>query len=198
MARGQIRIIGGKWRGRKLKVPEVIDLRPTPDRVRETVFNWLAAILPGAYCLDLFAGSGALGFEALSRGATQVVMIDQSLAAVRLLKEESIVLGADNAKIYQARLPQELFTVLPEAGSPFDVVFLDPPYQQDLLLPFSRLLEEKGLLADPAYLYLESDKNLNQAELPLGWQLIKAKKAGQVNYYLVKRTVQPLGVRNHD
>src|SRR5436309_1394854 len=106
--KGELRIIGGQWRGRKLKIPNVTNLRPTPDRVRETLFNWLAPILPGAYCLDAFSGSGALGFEALSRGAAYVVMIDQSPLVIKLLREELQILKADNAEVYQAILPEQL------------------------------------------------------------------------------------------
>src|SRR5436190_1935337 len=108
MTQGQIRIIGGKWRGRKLKVPDVADLRPTPNRVRETVFNWLQPIIQGAYCLDLFAGSGALGFEALSRGAKHVVMIDQSAPVIKLLKEQAKLFDTHDVDIYQASVPQGL------------------------------------------------------------------------------------------
>src|SRR5579871_5913447 len=99
--RSEIRIIGGKWRGRKLKVPDIADLRPTPNRVRETLFNWLAPHIEGAHCLDLFAGSGALGFEALSRGAAFVVMIDQSAEVIQLLQTELNIFHADNADIYR-------------------------------------------------------------------------------------------------
>lgn len=187
MPRGKVRIIGGTWRGRKLTILEAAAVRPTPDRVRETLFNWLAAIVPGAVCLDLFAGSGALGFEALSRGATYAVMVDQSSAVVKLLKEELQLFAADNADIYQATMPQDWSFLSRARTTIFDVVFLDPPYRENLLLPLCFALEEKGLLADPAYLYLETDKALEQKDLPVGWTLIKEKKAGQVGYYLVKR-----------
>ena len=123
MKQGLVRIIAGKWRGRRLKVPDIKDLRPTPDRVRETVFNWLAPILPGAHCLDLFAGSGVLGFEALSRGAASVTLVDQSPEIVALLQEELKTFGADNATVYRATVPQQLHF----PSQVFDVVFLDPP-----------------------------------------------------------------------
>lgn len=184
MARGQVRIIGGQWRGRKLTIAADSAVRPTPDRVRETLFNWLAALLPGACCLDLFAGSGALGFESLSRGASEVVMVDQSAAVVKLLKEQLGLFKASNGLVYQATIPQRW----PTFSKKFDVVFLDPPYSEKLLLPVCFSLEEKQLLADTAYIYLESDKLLEEALLPPGWALIKSKKAGQVGYYLVKRT----------
>lgn len=105
---GFVRVIAGKWRGRRLKVPDIIGLRPTPDRVRETVFNWLAPNIQGAHCLDAFAGSGAFGFEALSRGAAFVAMVDQSAVAVQVLKEALTVFKADHAMVYCAQVPQGL------------------------------------------------------------------------------------------
>lgn len=184
MLRGQIRIIGGEWRGRKLKVPAIPDLRPTPDRVRETLFNWLSMALPGAYCLDAFAGSGALGFEALSRGAKHVVMVDESSEVVSLLKEELLVFKASNAEVYRANVPQQL----KQPEHPFDIVFLDPPYSQDLLFPCCFYLEEHGLLAEHAYIYMEAKTVLEEDKLPVNWKVIKSKKAGQVAYHLVERT----------
>ncbi len=181
--RGQVRIIGGQWRGRKLSIPQQAEVRPTPDRVRETLFNWLAALINGAICLDLFAGSGALGFEALSRGAHEVVMVDQSPVVVKLLVSELKLFKASNAQVLQAKIPQHW----PPLSKVFDLVFLDPPYGENLLLPACFALEEKGLLADPAYIYLESDQDLQEDQLPPGWELIKRKKAGQVGYYLAKR-----------
>ncbi len=183
MTRGQIRIIGGEWRGRKLHVPDVPNLRPTPDRVRETLFNWLAPTISGAYCLDLFAGSGALGFEALSRGAKHVVMVDESAAVIALLQKESTLLRTENAEIYRAVVPKQL--KLP--ARPFDIVFLDPPYQENLLLPCVLFLEEKGFLADEAYIYLEAKAELGENDLPSNWKILKSKKAGQVAYHLAFR-----------
>jgi 16S rRNA (guanine966-N2)-methyltransferase len=183
VAQGQIRIIAGIWRGRKIQVPDVPDLRPTPDRVRETLFNWLQPIIAGAYCLDLFAGSGALGFEALSRGAAYVEMVDQSPKVVALLREELATFEAKNADVYAATVPAQLR----QPARPFDVVFLDPPFQQDLLLPCCHLLEEKGFLAVDAYIYLESKNALTEGMLPKNWRLLKSKKAGQVSYHLAQR-----------
>jgi len=180
---GTIRIIAGKWRGRKLKVLDQTDLRPTPDRVRETLFNWLNPMIEGAYCLDLFAGSGALGFEALSRGAAFVVMVDQSPQVVQSLEASCKQFGAENVLVYQAKAPEQLRT----SQQPFDIVFLDPPYQDNLLLPCCFYLEKAGLLADLAYIYLEADHPIEQNELPNHWQLIKSKQAGQVVFHLVKR-----------
>lgn len=180
---GYIRIIAGQWRGRRLKVPDIKDLRPTPDRVRETLFNWLAPYIQGARCLDLFAGSGVLGFEALSRGALYVEMVDQSREVIILLQEELAQFAAENASIYCATVPAQLR----KAEQPFDIVFLDPPYQANLLLPCCRYLEENGYLADSAYIYLEARETINESDLPQNWRFIKSKKAGQVHYHLACR-----------
>lgn len=185
MAQGEIRIIGGLYRGRKIKVPTVPDLRPTPDRVRETLFNWLAPYIQGAVCLDPFAGSGALGFEALSRGAKQVVMVDQASQVTQLLKEELKLFRIENALVYQAKAPEGLKA----PASPFDIVFLDPPFQQALLLPTCFFLEEKNYLAKNAIIYLEAKETLIESDLPSGWKISKSKKAGQVSYHLVMRSL---------
>lgn len=183
MKQGQIRIIGGVWRGRKLVVPEALNLRPTPDRVRETLFNWLAPVISGAYCLDAFAGSGVLGFEALSRGAAHVVMVEQTPAVVTLLQQELMKLKAKNAEIYCASVPRQL----KKPQQLFDIIFLDPPYQDNLLLPTCFYLEEHDFLAEKAYIYLEARDLLQQDDLPASWQLLKSKKAGQVAYHLAQR-----------
>jgi len=184
VAEGQVRIIGGLWRGRKLAVPDVTDLRPTPDRVRETVFNWLAPIIVGANCLDAFAGSGALGFEALSRGAVHVVMLDESAEVIKLLQSQAEIFKTKDAEIYRAAMPQQL----KKPAKPFDIVFLDPPFQKNLLLPSCFYLEDEGLLAKEAYIYLESRETLNAEQLPANWNIIKSKRAGQVGYHLVRRS----------
>jgi len=180
---GEVRIIAGQWRGRRLKVPDIQDLRPTPDRVRETLFNWLAPVIANARCLDLFAGSGVLGFEALSRGASYVEMVDQSAEIIALLKAELESMGGANASIYRAVVPHQLHP----ARQPFDIVFLDPPYQANLLLPCCHYLEENHYLANSAYIYLEARENIKDNDLPPDWRLIKSKKAGQVHYHLVFR-----------
>jgi len=181
--RGQVRIISGKWRGRLLKVPDVKDLRPTPDRVRETLFNWLAPNIVGARCLDLFAGSGVLGFEALSRGAAEVVLVDQSLTVVTLLQAEAAILKAENLTIYTANVPVQLR----KSEKSFDIVFLDPPYQANLLITTCQYLEENQFLADSAYIYLEAEQVIKDNDLPLNWRIIKSKQAGQVVYHLALR-----------
>ncbi len=183
MQQSVVRIIGGKWRGRKLKVLDMKGLRPTPDRVRETLFNWLAKALPGARCLDLFAGSGVLGFEALSRGAVYVEMVDQSVDVVKLLQEQFAVFGAENACIYQATAPQQL----KPPTRPFDIVFLDPPYQANLLLSCCHYLEEHHFLTESASIYLEAQEVIKDNMLPSNWRLLKSQKAGQVFYHLANR-----------
>lgn len=185
MQKGQVRIIAGKWRSRRLMVPAVPGVRPTPDRVRETLFNWLAPILPGARCLDLFAGTGVLGFEALSRGAAWVEMVDQSAVVVEALQAAQTEFGAENVRIYRASVPNQLQT----PAQPFDIVFLDPPYGENLLMPCCEYLDTHGFLASDAYVYLEAKQVIQESDLPAGWQLVKSGKAGQVYYHLtlVKR-----------
>jgi 16S rRNA (guanine966-N2)-methyltransferase len=181
---GQVRIIGGMWRGRKLKVPDLAGLRPTPDRVRETLFNWLQPIIAGAHCLDMFAGSGALGFEALSRGAATVDMVDQARQVVDLLHAEAEKFAATNVNIYTAMAPKQLH----RPSRLYDIVFIDPPFGEDLLLPCCHFLEENSFLADEAYIYLEAKAPLDATLLPPNWQLLKNKKAGKVAYHLVLRS----------
>lgn len=183
MQPGFVRIIAGKWRSRRLKVPNVQDLRPTPDRVRETVFNWLGPFLPGARCLDLFAGSGVLGFEAASRGASYVEMVDQAAEVVRLLKEEALLFQAENINIYRASVPNQLIA----PSQPFDIVFLDPPYKANLLTSTCDYLEANSFLNSGALIYLEADKVIEDNVLPKNWRIIKSQKAGQVSYHLAKR-----------
>ena len=183
MKQGTVRIIAGQWRSRRLKVAEGKDLRPTPDRVRETLFNWLAPVIAGARCLDLFTGSGVLGFEALSRGASFAVMVDEAPEVIKLLQEQLAVFGANNAEVYRARIPAQLKA----AAQPFDVVFLDPPYQSGLLLPVCHYLEEHGFLAEGAYIYLEANTVIKDNDLPAGWHILKCKQAGQVAYHLAQR-----------
>ncbi len=180
---GKLRIIGGSWRSRLLPVIEQEGLRPTTDRVRETLFNWLQGDIAGARCLDLFAGSGALGFEAASRGAAQVVMIEQSAAACGVLKKNVLTLQAQHIECYQA----DAMAWLKHNQQAFDLVFIDPPYASHLLQSACYLLEETGALSDHALIYLEQASHEAQPELPPSWQMLKHKKAGQIGYYLAKR-----------
>lgn len=183
-----LRIIGGTFRGRRLSFTDVPGLRPTPDRVRETVFNWLAPLMPGARCLDLFAGSGALGLEALSRGAREVVFVDSHALAVKSLRENIALLGAGGAEVVQA---DALDWLNRGTDEPFDIVFLDPPFRQNLLEPCCQRLDAGGWLARPAAIYIERETHLEAGveppALPPGWVIEKAKTAGQVTYALVLR-----------
>ena len=183
MKPGFVRIIGGDWRGRRIQVPDVKDLRPTPDRVRETLFNWLSPYIAGARCLDLFAGSGALGLEAASRGASCVVMMDESRVAIDALKIAVETVKANNITLLCGRVPD----ALPRPEKPFDIVFLDPPYQSGLLTRMASFLEENHFLADNAHIYLEASAPIKDNELPSNWRMIKNKQAGQVFYHLALR-----------
>ena len=176
---GRVRIIGGAWRSRVLRFPAVQDLRPTSDRVRETLFNWLGQDLTGKTCLDLFAGSGALGFEALSRNAERVVMVE-SVAAVRAsLSHNAASLGTwARLKITAGDALQFLRT----CEDRFDVIFCDPPFREDWFSRLWPLLEK--VLSDSGVVYAECGRTL---ELPPGWQSLKAGKAGQVAYQLLGR-----------
>lgn len=180
----QLRIIGGEWRGRKLRFPDAPNLRPTPDRVRETIFNWLAPTIHGARCLDLFAGSGALGLEALSRGAAFTTFVDSHKKAAQALKEHLLLLNANQ----QAEvLHIDSVKFLKNNAQPYDLIFLDPPYHLDFMEKVVPLLEENGWLADNALLYLEIEKRQSLPGLPSNWQQLKEKTAGEVNYFLFQR-----------
>lgn len=181
----QLRIIAGDWRGRKLTFPAIEGLRPTPDRVRETLFNWVAAYVPGANCLDLFTGSGALGLEALSRGAKQATMVDLSSQATAQLQTNLQTLKADNARVINADVSQWLQQQT--GDQQYDLVFLDPPFRKDLAARSCQLLESQGLLAERAMIYVETESELSLLEVPPNWQLHREKHAGQVTYRLYIR-----------
>lgn len=183
--RGQqtLRIIAGQWRSRKIHFPDLPELRPTPDRVRETLFNWLMPVIEGARCLDLFAGSGALGLEALSRGAKQVVFVDRDKKVIDYLRETFTLLKTKDATAIQSDAQSFL------AGNPqaFDIVFLDPPYQSDLMLPCCTALVAQAWLNPNAYIYIETASSTQLTGLPANWQVLKEKTAGQVCYRLFQR-----------
>ena len=179
-----MRIIGGAHRGRKLRFPSLPGLRPTADRVRETLFNWLQPQLPGADCLDLYAGSGALGLEAASRGAGRVVMLDRSAEVVDQLRENIGLLQLDRVEAWQADALEWLAGSPSPCFSPFDLVFLDPPFADDLLEQSCRLLDSAGWLNPEARIYLEMDAGHPLPELPERWHLLRRKQAGQVWYHL--------------
>jgi len=182
-ARNQLRIIGGTWRSRRITFPDVEGLRPSPDRVRETVFNWLAPVIEGARCLDLFTGSGALGLEALSRGAREVVFVDRDPRAVTQLQQNLRLLQAQGAQVIAA----DAQSYLQRDPRPFDIVFLDPPFRRDLLQPCIALLEERGWLAPVAHIYIEAERELAAPPLPPQWELLRSKGAGEVGYHLARR-----------
>ncbi len=188
MARGgkggghsQLRIIGGQWRGRKLAFTPEEGLRPTADRVRETLFNWLAADIHGARCLDLFAGSGALGLEALSRGAAFCDFVESSSRACRQIQSHLALLDATE-RGHCSTTGAELF--LRNAQQPYDIVFLDPPFGRDLLAPACAGLVTGGLLASGALVYIETGNSEALPDLPANWVQHRDKRAGAVSYRL--------------
>ncbi|MGR5120628.1 16S rRNA (guanine(966)-N(2))-methyltransferase RsmD [Vibrio astriarenae] len=182
---GSIRIISGLWRGRKLPVHDAEGLRPTTDRVKETVFNWLAQDVPKSRCLDVFAGSGGLGFEAASRQAEQVTMLELNNKAFQQLKSNVATLKASNIDAVQT----DALAYLKQPGSAYDVVFIDPPFHQGLVDECIQLLEQNGWLSDNAMIYLETEKELDVSSVPTTWSLHREKQAGQVAFRLYEREV---------
>ena len=178
-----IRIIGGELRGRKLNFPDAKDLRPTPDRVRETLFNWLQEQIHGARCLDLFAGSGALGLEALSRGAAEVVFVERDGHVAQKLRENLDLLGQKNGQCIQASAEQ----FLRGSAEPFDIVFLDPPFKLDVLSSLCASLEAGGWLKDEFRLYMERPQRMAMPELPAGWEVLRETRAGESLACLIGR-----------
>ncbi|UFH49651.1 16S rRNA (guanine(966)-N(2))-methyltransferase RsmD [Pseudomonas sp. KNUC1026] len=181
---GQLRIIGGQWRSRRLSFPEGPGLRPTPDRVRETLFNWLAPYVEGARVLDPFAGSGALYLEALSRGAAMALALDANTSAIASLRQNLDLLKCSSGQLLHADALRYLAN---QPAHPFDLVFLDPPFHQNLLEPTCQLLESEGWLATGAWVYTESEAAPSQLGLPGNWRLHREKKSGQVHYALWQR-----------
>jgi 16S rRNA (guanine966-N2)-methyltransferase len=178
-----LRIIGGTWRGRKLRFPAVELIRPTPDRVRETLFNWLGARIGGARCLDLFAGSGALGLEALSRGAAAVTFVERDAAAVHSLAATLTAWGAPGTQVERA----DALVFLAGTPQPCDVVFLDPPFGAGLLGAAAAALEHGGWLVPTALIYVECAAREGPPALPESWRALKGKRAGEVGYHLYAR-----------
>jgi len=181
---GKLRIIGGRWRGRRLSVPESEGLRPTPDRVRETLFNWLQPCLAGASCLDLFAGTGALCLEALSRGAGRVVMVEQAASVAERLRQTLEMLEAENATVVRA----DAVEYLRQAPQEFDIIFLDPPFRSDLIARCADLIEARGWIKPGGLVYVEAPSAIGSPPLPATWTLIRSKEAGQVGYHLAQKT----------
>ncbi len=177
----RVRIIAGRWKGRKISFPDGEGLRPTGDRLRETLFNWLAPILSGARCLDLFAGSGVLGLEALSRGAAHCVLVERNPEAVRHLQSSVRLLGASDAQVVQADAKQWVAST----HQVFDLVLLDPPFSDETLDVFSlmKVLRQRQLLSPSAWVYIEQSRD---EVLPLlqGWHLYREQCAGRVRISL--------------
>ena len=176
----QVRIIGGEWRSRRIGFPDHDGLRPSADRVRETLFNWLGQDLNGQRCLDLFAGSGALGFEALSRGAACVVMVEKSCSVYEALRSNAGLLGAKNLQLHCADALEFATVAAADAAPRFDVVFLDPPFRSPLLEQALPLVAP--LLRPGARVYVEG---ATAFEASGGWRVLKQGRAGQVHYTLV-------------
>src|SRR5664279_980590 len=178
-----VRIIGGQWRRRVLRFPDSEGLRPTPDRVRETLFNWLGQDLEGLSCLDLFAGSGALGFEAASRGAAKVVMVDYSPKVHAALEANAKTLCADGRLQLVCADAVKFASSLSSTGSRFDVLFLDPPYKQGWIDRMTPLLP--SLMAADGLLYVEAEQALENMG---DWRTVRSGRAGQVCYHLMRKS----------
>lgn len=182
--RCQVRIIAGQWRGRRIHFPNTEQLRPTPDKVRETLFNWLNPVIAGAHCLDCFAGSGILGFEALSRGAASVVGVESHRKTAAMLSENAEKLQTTHFQVITARFPKQcpadLFT------RAYDIVFIDPPFFQGWAETSCQWLEDKRCFAPEAWIYVEVEKRL-QWQPPLNWVLHRQTQCGEGQAFLFKR-----------
>ena len=178
-----MRIIAGAWRGRRIHFPDMPALRPTPDRVRDTLFNWLQHSGAQSRCLDLFAGSGALGLEALSRGAKEAVFVEQFPAAARALQEQLVRFGgAGKGRVMEMGAARFLRT----PADPFDIAFLDPPFGKDALAEYMPMLDEGNWLKVGGLVYLENERLAGEPKLPAHWELLKSKSAGEVGYHLAR------------
>lgn len=184
MKRNRIRIIGGKWRSRLVHFSNTEELRPTPDRVRETLFNWLAPYIVDARCLDLYSGTGVLCLEALSRGAALAVSVEKNHDNIKALQENAKVFAAENLQIIEA----DVLTWLKASHSnPFDIVFVDPPYRANSLPQCFELLEKHLWVKPGSFIYFEYNHPINPTDIPKTWELLKQKKAGVVHYHLTQK-----------
>lgn len=180
---GELRIIGGDWRSRKLRFPDAGDVRPTPARTRETLFNWLSFHLAGRDCLDLFAGSGALGLEALSRGAARATLVDHTPALARALRENLRLLKSDRGDVVCTGVESYLAQ---RSRPPFDVVFMDPPFRQGWLERLFPLLDQQAWVTPGGWVYVEHESEIPTPAVPASWHLHRQKSAGQVSYCLFR------------
>lgn len=186
---GQLRIIGGIWRSRRLTVPFSEGLRPTPDRVRETLFNWLQPYLSGASCLDLFAGTGALCLEALSRGAGRAVMVEGAARVAAALRANVARLKADGVTVIHSDASTFLADDRPrrqEIPTSFDIIFIDPPFRSDLIARCVELVYSRNWLSPEGLVYVEAPQLVEKLPLPPEWKIIRSKKAGRVGYHLAQ------------
>ncbi|HXC58578.1 MAG TPA: 16S rRNA (guanine(966)-N(2))-methyltransferase RsmD [Steroidobacteraceae bacterium] len=178
---GEVRIIGGRLRGRRIAVPDAPGLRPTPDRVRETLFNWVGPTMAGARVLDLFAGTGALGLEALSRGAAAVTLVEQQRVAVSALQQTVQRLGVPEVRIVAA----DALSFLASDKGQYDLILLDPPFAAGLLAPAVQAIVRHQRLAPDGVVYVEQPQDAGPPALPEGWNLHRSGRAGEVGYYLL-------------
>lgn len=180
-APGKVRIIAGSLRNSRLAVPDLPGLRPTAERVRETLFNWLAPHIEGARCLDLFAGTGALGIEAASRGAGEVVMVERDASLAAALRANLLRFKLTTTKVENA----DALGFLERADGAFDIAFLDPPFAQGLWEPATQRLQERGLLRAGAFVYVESPVSMAPV-VPADWSVHREGRAGEVRYVLYR------------
>ncbi|WP_019616423.1 16S rRNA (guanine(966)-N(2))-methyltransferase RsmD [Psychromonas ossibalaenae] len=178
---GFIRIISGKWRGKKLPVKDKEGLRPTTDRTKETLFNWLMHDIRDAQCLDCFSGSGSLAFEALSRYAANTTLLERDKQVALQLRNNLHTLKVDNAVIIET---DSISYLQQAAKQQFDIVFIDPPFNKDLVQPCCQALEVNNYLTEQALIYIEMEIQQSALELPDSWKLLKEKSTGQVSYRL--------------
>ena len=186
-SQGNLRIIGGKWRSRRLSFPIRDQLRPTANRIRETLFNWLQDKVPFEDCLDLFAGSGACGLEALSRGAAGVTFVEQDHQVADAIVANLTLLEEPDMPVICRDALDWLRAQASENSQRFGIVFIDPPYADQLEIECCRLLEKSGLLKDQSTIYLESDRDLSESLFPASWRIIRKKRAGAVYFMLLER-----------
>lgn len=179
----QLRIIGGQWRSRVIRFDNIKGLRPTPSRIRETLFNWLQPYLVGARCLDLFAGSGVLGFEALSRGAQYTLFIDNQKKVVARLKQNANLLNTQDCKSIVATIPKNI----PLDSTLFDIIFLDPPYEENLIAPCFNTILENTLLKPHGLIYFEHEKQLDIDYESFGFTVLKIKSTKRIQYGLLQK-----------
>lgn len=179
---GKLRIIGGQWRGRQFTFPEVEGLRPTGDRIRETLFNWLSGYVAESRCLDLFAGSGAMSLEALSRGAASVTALELDRSAAKMIQSFANDLGANNIEVINTNTLE--WIAKDNSAEPFDIVFIDPPFAAEMVSQSVALLLRGGWLHSDSWIYIEADRRLPKPELPTGVIEHRFKEAGQVSYGL--------------